>query len=333
MHAPEEWHPSVLLDDFLNQIGSLQQLVDMTRTPKLGSFDRDTVRRAMGWGLYVEQVIGSLTSDWQRDSLVRGLEAGSKAHHPQATTLPRLRQARSWVLQSMLGSTFLADHPKPQSLLRWIMEEYLEAVLGKGLDQVGPQQSVESLSKFIGDATDVVKSSGNTAALSHTFSTLSVCSMVADCDEYSVTLSRHPPEVTARAPVESETCIGPIDDGKQRKRRREPWTYDTSVETAQKRAYATNSYRILLSEVLPVKRDHRRDRQERAADEGTSFIAKMASLAISDVVVLEVMCLMLLEPWRTCGVGKCGSVTSASRAMKSSDTPTATMKMLLDQVM
>ena len=132
----------------------------------------------------------------------------------------------------------------------------------------------------------MVKSSGNTAALSHTFSTLSVCSMVADCDEYSVTLSRHPPEVTARAPVESETCIGPIDDGKQRKRRREPWTYDTSVETAQKRAYATNSYRILLSEVLPVKRDHRRDRQERAADEGTSFIAKMASLAISDVVVL-----------------------------------------------
>ena len=38
------------------------------------------------------KVIGSLTSDWQRDSLVRGLEAGSKAHHPQATTLPRLRQ-------------------------------------------------------------------------------------------------------------------------------------------------------------------------------------------------------------------------------------------------
>lgn len=56
MPRPNIWHPSVFLEDFVKQVNSLQQLIDMTRTPKLGSFDGDTVKRSMGWGLYVEQV-------------------------------------------------------------------------------------------------------------------------------------------------------------------------------------------------------------------------------------------------------------------------------------
>ena len=52
-----QWHPSVLLNDFVQQVYGLQQIVDMTKTPKLGSFDDDTIKRAMGWGSYIEEVI------------------------------------------------------------------------------------------------------------------------------------------------------------------------------------------------------------------------------------------------------------------------------------
>lgn len=52
-----QWHPSVLLNDFVQQVYSLQQIVDMTKTPKLGAFDDDTIKRAMGWGSYIEEVM------------------------------------------------------------------------------------------------------------------------------------------------------------------------------------------------------------------------------------------------------------------------------------
>lgn len=50
-----EWHPSVVLDDFINQVACLEEIVEMTRTPKLGLFDADTIGRAMGWGSYIEE--------------------------------------------------------------------------------------------------------------------------------------------------------------------------------------------------------------------------------------------------------------------------------------
>lgn len=43
-----------------------------------------------------------------------------------------LLSARRWVLRSMLGSTFLADHPKPEALLVWIMIEYAAVPAEKG---------------------------------------------------------------------------------------------------------------------------------------------------------------------------------------------------------
>lgn len=52
----QQWHPSVALGDFVHQVSSLQQIVDMTKTSKLGSFDNDTIKRVMGWGLYIEEV-------------------------------------------------------------------------------------------------------------------------------------------------------------------------------------------------------------------------------------------------------------------------------------
>lgn len=39
---------------------------------------------------------------------------------------PTTFAARRWVLRSMLGSSFLADHPRPESLLMWIMAWYEE---------------------------------------------------------------------------------------------------------------------------------------------------------------------------------------------------------------
>lgn len=50
-----EWHPSVVLDEFVNQVACLEEIVDMTKTPKLGLFDADTITRAMGWGSYIEE--------------------------------------------------------------------------------------------------------------------------------------------------------------------------------------------------------------------------------------------------------------------------------------
>lgn len=50
-----------------------------------------------------------------------------------------------------------------------------------------------------------------------------------------------------------------------------------TVETAQKRAYASNCYRVLLSK---VKEDSLQ------GDEGERFIIKMASLSSSEDVVM-----------------------------------------------
>lgn len=52
-----QWHPSVALDDFVVAIKvNFVEIVGMTKTPKLVLFDVDTVKRAVGWGAYIEEV-------------------------------------------------------------------------------------------------------------------------------------------------------------------------------------------------------------------------------------------------------------------------------------
>lgn len=51
-----KWHATVALDEFVQQVACLVEIVDMTKTTKLGLFDADTIKRAMGWGSYIEEV-------------------------------------------------------------------------------------------------------------------------------------------------------------------------------------------------------------------------------------------------------------------------------------
>lgn len=143
--------------------------------------------------------------------------------------------------------------------------------LMEGLDQVDRGQSAWSLAVFVGNATDVIKLSGNTAALSHAYSALSVCT-VANADDSNIDFSRIPPGLT----VGSKSLRLDL----QRKRRRQPSTYEMSIETAQKRAYASNCYRVLLSK---IKEECPKGE---ACDEGKRFIARIASLSNSEDVVM-----------------------------------------------
>lgn len=59
--------------------------------------------------------------------------------------------------------------------------------------------------------------------------------------------------------------------------------YEMNVETAQKRAYASNCYRVLLSEYSRDDGERRRHLQD---DGGISFIVHMTALAHTDSVVL-----------------------------------------------
>lgn len=56
------WHRSVLLDDFLRQIDTLQVLVDKTNSPAFREFGEGAIRNSMGWGLYIEDVSWRLFS-------------------------------------------------------------------------------------------------------------------------------------------------------------------------------------------------------------------------------------------------------------------------------
>lgn len=52
-----QWHPSVALDHFVVSIKvDFVDIVSMTKTPKLVLFDINTVKRAVGWGAFIEEV-------------------------------------------------------------------------------------------------------------------------------------------------------------------------------------------------------------------------------------------------------------------------------------
>lgn len=57
MLTPErQWHTSVVLDDFVNQVDEFVRIVFLTVTSQLSEFTEDTMRIATGWGSYIEQV-------------------------------------------------------------------------------------------------------------------------------------------------------------------------------------------------------------------------------------------------------------------------------------
>lgn len=148
-----------------------------------------------------------------------------------------------------------------------------------------------SLRSFVEDATEVIKTRGNTAYLSHACSALLACASRTT----EVGTSR-PPAGVQTSPsascggglIPSETletalCCAGHDSPRRRKRGRPAFVYETSVETAQKRAYASNCYGVLFS-----KCNHGDGPRSRSFDDNgvTSCIAQMATLARMDTVVL-----------------------------------------------
>lgn len=118
------------------------------------------------------------------------------------------------------------------------------------------------LDTFVEDTAELVVAHGKLALLSSAYSALLVC---ADRNEHM--------------------SLAPTSE------RRRPCTYEMSVETAQKRAYARNCYDRMLSEC---------NQREAGVlgERATNFIDELAQVSRSDTVALEVMCLALLEPWR-----------------------------------
>lgn len=136
----------------------------------------------------------------------------------------------------------------------------------------GGREEPKILGSFVEDAVNVVTSHGRLAVMSHAYSALVVC--VGGSSELVS---------GASASVSSEESI------RESSTRRRPCIYEMSVETAQKRAYASNCYNQVLSEYT---------RDVRQGKRATSFMEELIAIAHRDTIALEVLCLVLLEPWR-----------------------------------
>ncbi|CAM9104471.1 unnamed protein product [Discosporangium mesarthrocarpum] len=311
---PTMWHPAVTIEQFTSHVVSHVEIVDMTLSPKLCLFDKSTIKRAMGWGAYVEQVVHSLVESWKIKALELALDATFPTRNwSHRVTVPRLRQARRWVLSSMLGSAFLGDSPRPKVLLRWIMMEYasLPAVRCDGggmphVSQGGIVQSSDgstcvSFGAFIEDAAEVMRSRAETAVLSHACSALRACSREEVAKQYSAkSRDRKFPYPGILSPHGGARTLS-MQSGRWATHKNThgfPSSYEISVETAQKRAYASNCYSVLLSK--HIEDEARQQEGLPVSNLGSSerFLQEMGVLAQSDIIVLEILCLMLLEPWR-----------------------------------
>ncbi|CBJ26297.1 expressed unknown protein [Ectocarpus siliculosus] len=266
--APEhkQWHSNVGLDEFVGHVLTFKSLVDSTQTRELGTVDKEQLKKMMGWGLFIEQVVGGLNTDSQRDSLARALGLSHRA------ILPRLYQARRWVLRSMLGSTFLVDHPRPESLVMWIMACYEELPPLQAHQDAGGE--TDQSASFVDDASAVVKSRGDVGVVSHAYSALLLCGGG----------SKLASSISTRDAA-----------GGGGKSTRVPCLYEMSVDTAQKRAYASNCFTFLSSRCAQGDGQHKHGV---LAEQVTSFILELSELAQTDIVSLEILCLVLLEPWR-----------------------------------
>eukprot|EP00903_Cladosiphon_okamuranus_P019659 g18072.t1 len=148
----QQWHVAIGLADFVTHVSNLQHIVDMCNTMELGSIDRAKLKNIMQWGLFIEQMMESLTTDSQRDALARALASLSTQGSWHSATLARLRQARAWVLGCMLGSAFLGAHPQPEAFLMWIMSEH---------QQLLKPQEPSMLGTFVEDTAELVVAHGS----------------------------------------------------------------------------------------------------------------------------------------------------------------------------
>lgn len=148
-----------------------------------------------------------------------------------------------------------------------------------------------SLSYFVEDATDTVRSRGNMAALSHTYSALLMffpnsrrrlgsfeagLGSQAPCSSFEGKLFH----MSERFDISSFWAGKVLPNCSSKEKR--PRMYEMSIETAQKRAYASNCYNLLLSKCM---RDEGRREQNKNSDEAATFVGQMATLARADDVV------------------------------------------------
>lgn len=144
------------------------------------------------------------------------------------------------------------------------------------------REHLRSLRSFVEDATEVIKARGNTASLSHACSALLACASRSGevCTSGSASCGGG---LIPSETLETALCSAGQAPLRRRKRGRPALVYETSVETAQKRAYASNCYGILLS-----KCNHAGGPNSRGLNDSgvASFVAKMAALAGVDTVVL-----------------------------------------------
>lgn len=142
-----------------------------------------------------------------------------------------------------------------------------------GLNDV--DHSEQRPTTFVDDVCGVVKLRGDVGILSHIISALSICG-------------------GGRRVMSSGWGGDTTEGGSARPRAPAVYSYEMSVETAQKRAYAGNCYDLLLSDAKDDGHSEPGMLNERA----TSFIEELAELARRETLALEILCLVLLEPWR-----------------------------------
>lgn len=140
-------------------------------------------------------------------------------------------------------------------------------------------QQPRPLASFIDDATNILKSRGGTAALSHAHSSLSVC---ADTGAVASNVLRGPfaPE---QFPGDTLDTLSVPGNGKRWRSDRWCSQYEFRVETAQKRSYASICYYTLC----PT--DDRRNGYcswRQYDDESIHFISDLTALARTDIVVM-----------------------------------------------
>lgn len=157
-----------------------------------------------------------------------------------------------------------------------------------GFDDEEDKRRPNVFGTFVDDVCGVVKSRGDLGTLSHTYSALSLCGG------------------GRRLPIWDYDGDATGEGGTQP---RAPSVYEMSVETAQKRAYASNCYTRLLS----GSDDSDYLEASMIGERATGFIEDLARLARTDIVVLEIMCLALLEPWRRTGYTRTTRTESSVR--------------------
>lgn len=160
----------------------------------------------------------------------------------------------------------------------------------------------KSLGGFVPDASEVVKSNAHTAVLSHAYSALMACTNALASPKYpsygsSATMLQNHADPTKEGPARAEKmCNNGSHSSKHgsvhaKRPRLQPslCLHETTVETAQKRAYAGNCWSVLTSKCNEVGGQAREQEHKSEID---AFVAALTALARTDNVVLVSLCLV-----------------------------------------